>query len=421
MLGVTPRTGTFGAPGFSTSTAALGFGTPQPAVALPDPNVSAAQQALLQQYLFTLIYSPYGDLPLFRSPMPGPKKEERLVTANPAAEKALKTCTTYKLNPRPEPKVRPKALPSSAFAKSFSDGLDDDDEPSLASGSFMPRKSIKRLILKNLKSRSLFSPENHENEDVASPSECPEKGNGHRQDDEQVEEKEEDHHEVTELYTNPIVKPTPQTPQSTVQDAFVSLSAGLEGCSVEAPFPDDHFQEECREQPDLVRRQHPAGIVLTRSGYYTIPSLEDLAELTSDSNECVVTNFTIGRRGYGSIYFEGEVNLTNLNLDDIVHIRRKEVVVYPDDERKPPVGEGLNRRAEVTLDGVWPTDKTSRCLIKSPERLEQIKYAGRLESSCRRQGAEFVEYRPETGSWVFKVPHFSKYGLQDLDEEEHPL
>lgn len=47
--------------------------------------------------------------------------------------------------------------------------------------------------------------------------------------------------------------------------------------------------------------------------------------------------------GYGSIYFDGEVNLTNLNLDDIVHIRRKEVVVYPDDERKPPIGEGLNR------------------------------------------------------------------------------
>lgn len=47
--------------------------------------------------------------------------------------------------------------------------------------------------------------------------------------------------------------------------------------------------------------------------------------------------------GYGSIYFEGEVNLTNLNLDDIVHIRRKEVIVYLDDDQKPPVGEGLNR------------------------------------------------------------------------------
>lgn len=62
-----------------------------------------------------------------------------------------------------------------------------------------------------------------------------------------------------------------------------------------------------------------------------------------------------------------------------------------------------SRRAEVTLDGVWPTDKTSRCLIKSPERLAEMNYEGRLEAVSRKQGAQFKEYRPETGSWVFKV------------------
>lgn len=47
--------------------------------------------------------------------------------------------------------------------------------------------------------------------------------------------------------------------------------------------------------------------------------------------------------GYGSIFFPGEVNVTGLNLDEIVHFRRKEVIVYPDENIKPPEGEGLNR------------------------------------------------------------------------------
>ncbi|XP_027557642.1 nuclear pore complex protein Nup98-Nup96 isoform X3 [Neopelma chrysocephalum] len=441
-LGGTLGTGAFGAPGFNTSTATLGFGAPQPAVALTDPNASAAQQAVLQQHLNSLTYSPFGDSPLFRNPMSDPKKkEERLKPTNPAAQKALTTPTHYKLTPRPATRVRPKALQSSGSAKSkLFDGL-DDDEPSLANGAFMPKKSIKKLVLKNLNSSSLFSPVSRENEDLASPSEYPENGDrfflsvppeeNHRPDGER--EEEEGAHEVTRFYTNPIAKPIPQSLEGgghkgqPVDDTIVALNMraalrnGLEGSSEDASCHDDSLQDE-HEEPEALHHLHPAGIVLTRAGYYTIPSMEELARFTNDRNECIVTDFTIGRRGYGSIYFEGEVNLTNLNLDEIVHIRRKEVIVYPDDERKPPIGEGLNRRAEVTLDGVWPTDKTSRCLIKSPERLAEMNYEGRLEAVSRKQGARFKEYRPETGSWVFKVAHFSKYGLQDSDEEEedHP-
>ncbi|XP_010145138.1 PREDICTED: nuclear pore complex protein Nup98-Nup96-like, partial [Eurypyga helias] len=138
-LGGTLGTGAFGAPGFNTSTATLGFGAPQPAVALTDPNASAAQQAVLQQHLNSLTYSPFGDSPLFRNPMSDPKKkEERLKPTNPAAQKALTTPTHYKLTPRPATRVRPKALQSAGSAKShLFDGL-DDDEPSLSNGAFMP-------------------------------------------------------------------------------------------------------------------------------------------------------------------------------------------------------------------------------------------------------------------------------------------
>uniref|UniRef100_G1S672 Nuclear pore complex protein Nup98-Nup96 n=1 Tax=Nomascus leucogenys TaxID=61853 RepID=G1S672_NOMLE len=435
-------TGAFGAPGFNTTTATLGFGAPQAPVALTDPNASAAQQAVLQQHINSLTYSPFGDSPLFRNPMSDPKKkEERLKPTNPAAQKALTTPTHYKLTPRPATRVRPKALQTTGTAKShLFDGL-DDDEPSLANGAFMPKKSIKKLVLKNLNNSNLFSPVNRDSENLASPSEYPENGERFsflsKPVDENHQQDGDEDSLVSRFYTNPIAKPIPQTPESagnkhnnsnSVDDTIVALNMraalrnGLEGSSEETSFHDESLQDDREEIENNSYHMHPAGIILTKVGYYTIPSMDDLAKITNEKGECIVSDFTIGRKGYGSIYFEGDVNLTNLNLDDIVHIRRKEVIVYLDDNQKPPVGEGLNRKAEVTLDGVWPTDKTSRCLIKSPDRLADINYEGRLEAVSRKQGAQFKEYRPETGSWVFKVSHFSKYGLQDSDEEEeeHP-
>lgn len=100
-----------------------------------------------------------------------------------------------------------------------------------------------------------------------------------------------------------------------------------------------------------------------------------------------------------------------------VFFRHKEVTVYPDDSKKPPLGEGLNRRAEITLDRVWPVDKSTGDYITDPERLAAMRYEERLARAAHRLTAKFIEYRPETGSWVFRVNHFSKYGLEDSDEE----
>uniref|UniRef100_A0A8C2H0D8 Nuclear pore complex protein Nup98-Nup96 n=1 Tax=Cyprinus carpio TaxID=7962 RepID=A0A8C2H0D8_CYPCA len=426
--------GTFGTGGFNTGANTLNFGAPQQPVALTDPNASAAQQAVLQQQINALAYSPFGDSPLFRNPLSDPKKkEERLKPTNPAAQKALTTPTQYKLTPRPATRVRPKALSSSGSSKSqLFDGL-DDDEPSLNNGAFMPRKSIKKLVLKNLNNSSLYNNSvNREADDLASPSEYPQNGLSLSIDEREtrevtMERSEEDDLEVSKFYTNPITKPIPHAqPSPLLQDTISEFNMrgvashrnGLEASSEDISLAEDSIQEERDEELEAQKPPHPAGMVLTRVGYYTIPSMEELGRMLNENGECIVENFTVGRKGYGSVFFSGEVNLTNMNLDEIVHFRRKEIIVYPNDKDKPSVGEGLNRRAEVTLDGVWPNDKTACSQIKSPERLTEMNYEGRLEAASRKQGARFLEYRPETGSWVFEVAHFSKYGLQESDEEE---
>lgn len=97
---------------------------------------------------------------------------------------------------------------------------------------------------------------------------------------------------------------------------------------------------------------------------------------------------------------------------------KRSINIYPDESKKPPVGQGLNRRAQVTLDKVWPFDKKGKVLVTDVETLSKMDYAGRLRRLSEKQNTRFVEYRPDTGSWVFKVEHFSKYGHRDSDESD---
>lgn len=75
----------------------------------------------------------------------------------------------------------------------------------------------------------------------------------------------------------------------------------------------------------------------------------------------------------------------------------------------------------MTLDQVWPHDKTKHEPIKDPQRLAEMDWEGKLRRVCDKNDTRFIEYRPETGSWVFRVKHFSKYGLNDSDEEDNDI
>lgn len=62
---------------------------------------------------------------------------------------------------------------------------------------------------------------------------------------------------------------------------------------------------------------HPTGITLRRAGYYTIPTLDELAGLVDDQGRCIVDNFTVGRLNYGNIFYPDSFDVSGLNLDEI--------------------------------------------------------------------------------------------------------
>ncbi|XP_018331489.1 nuclear pore complex protein Nup98-Nup96 isoform X2 [Agrilus planipennis] len=164
--------------------------------------------------------------------------------------------------------------------------------------------------------------------------------------------------------------------------------------------------------------KHPCGITLTRPEYYTYPSLDQLTQYLRDDGTCIVQGFTIGRVGYGNVYYPDAFDVANLNLDKIIFFRLGEIIVYPDESATPPVGQGLNRRAQVTLDKVWPKTKDGSIILTDIKEINAINFVDKLQQICKKRNSKFMEYRPETGSWVFQVEHFSKHGLSDSDEEE---
>ncbi|XP_057667789.1 nuclear pore complex protein Nup98-Nup96 [Diorhabda carinulata] len=162
---------------------------------------------------------------------------------------------------------------------------------------------------------------------------------------------------------------------------------------------------------------YPCNIICTRPEYYTLPPPEELSKYVDENGKCIVKGFTIGRKGYGNVYYPDEMDVTGLNIDELVHFRYREINVYPDDDKKPPIGQGLNRKAQVTLDNVYPRKPGTNILIKDVQELQQMNFAEKLRKITVNKDAKFVDYRPETGSWVFKIDHFSRYGFDESDEE----
>ena len=303
----------------------------------------------------------------------------------------------YKINAKPQDIKR--VANNNRTGVLFQD-FDEEEGKLTAEDVFQPKKNVKRLVLKPKN-----SPDQRPNP-IVPDSTTPE----NQGDDSVVFAKTRD-------------PSSPPQVESTVME-FKNRSGGRGrgfNFSLENTFADDESSllsiHETNTAPVL-----RCGLIQSRLDYYTIPKLEDIDNyFDEEKGTCIVDSFTIGRKGFGSIFWNCPVDLKGLNLDEIVHIRRKEVIVYPDDEEKPEVGQGLNLPAQITLDQVWPVDKTTHEIVRDVEKLEALNYTARLEALTVKQNAIFKDYRPETGSWVFNVKHFSKYGFADDDDEDEAV
>ncbi|KAH7683943.1 nuclear pore complex protein Nup98-Nup96 protein [Dioscorea alata] len=152
--------------------------------------------------------------------------------------------------------------------------------------------------------------------------------------------------------------------------------------------------------------------ILLSSDYFTKPCISELAVREAiDPGYCSrVPDFVVGRVGYGCIKFLETTDVRCLYLDHIVKFERHSVVVYENEIEKPSVGCGLNKAAEVTL--------VLQLNSLNPRGLESDVLVNKLKMSTNRQGARFLSFDILTGEWKFLVCHFSRFGLDDDEEED---
>ena len=150
--------------------------------------------------------------------------------------------------------------------------------------------------------------------------------------------------------------------------------------------------------------------------YWMKPSRAELNKMPREKLQRF-QGYQVGRQGCGYVTFDGAIDLTALNLDDVydklVEIRLRSITVYPEASTKPPMGKGLNVPSTLSIENSWPRARNVPSSATSGPLYE--KHLRRLQGM---EGTDFVSYDQKTGVWSFRVPHFTRYGLDYDDEDE---
>ena len=150
--------------------------------------------------------------------------------------------------------------------------------------------------------------------------------------------------------------------------------------------------------------------------YWMMPPESQINKMTQDEKR-KVKGFRVGRGGCGYVEFNLPVDLTLSPLSDIygkiVLIELRSVSVYPYQTGKPAQGKGMNVPSTLYVENSWPRQRDRKTPLHEKSGPRFQKHVDRLR---KVGGTEFVRYEKDTGTWVFKVPHFTTYGF-DYDDD----
>ena len=151
---------------------------------------------------------------------------------------------------------------------------------------------------------------------------------------------------------------------------------------------------------------------LSKAGYTVHPPIQDLAAM-SEADLAAVSGFKVERPGHGSVEWDGAVDVRGVDLDSTVEIENGNVSVYDSAElngNKPARGSKLNRPAVITMHQIYPSSGSTA--------EQKAKFSKKIMKSTKKMGAEFISFDIDSGIWKFRVGHFSRYGLDDVSDDD---
>lgn len=139
--------------------------------------------------------------------------------------------------------------------------------------------------------------------------------------------------------------------------------------------------------------------LLTKEGYSTSPSRHELAQMTPEQLKSV-PNFTI-ENDWACIAYTVPVDVTYVNLDEIVTLKHKVIAMYDglEEHQVPKVGEKLNNRAVLTY-------KHYEVPLVQGQKMELQKFIVKMIQTMHSQEMQFVSYDQETNMLRVEVDHF---------------